>query len=455
MSYDFDLFVIGGGSGGIATARRAAEYGAKVGIAEMGRLGGTCVNRGCVPKKLMVYASHFPDQFEEAQGYGWSAVESTLDWSKMITSVNNEVERLNGIYLKMLNNSKVELFRAYGKFLDPHTIEVGDQKVTAEKILIAVGGYPVKPNIPGIEYAMISDGMFTLEKQPKNIVVIGAGYIGCEFSCIMKGLGTNVTQLVRKNKILRGFDEDIRDTIQEGMEKHGIKILTNTKPTAIEKTEDGLKVHIEGEEGKKEEILLADAVGLAATGRIPNIDNLGLDKAGVELTEGKPVAIAVNQHSQTSVPHIYAVGDCTDRINLTPVAINEGRAFADTEFGGKPRLMSHENVPSAVFTTPEAATVGLTETEAKEKYGEDEISVYRSKFRPMYYVLPNKEEKTMMKLIVEKATDKVVGAHMVGDHAAEIIQGVAVAVKTGAKKADFDATVGIHPSSAEEFVTMR
>ncbi|MGK7932854.1 MAG: glutathione-disulfide reductase [Microcystaceae cyanobacterium] len=455
MSYDFDLFVIGGGSGGIATARRAAEYGAKVGIAEMGRLGGTCVNRGCVPKKLMVYASHFPSQFEEAQGYGWSAVESTIDWSKMITSVNNEVERLNGIYLKMLNNSKVELFRAYAKFIDPHTLEVGDKKITADKILIAVGGYPVKPNIPGIEYAMISDGMFTLEKQPKNIVIIGAGYIGCEFSCIMKGLGTNVVQLVRKDKILRGFDEDIRDTIQEGMEKHGIKILTNTKPTAIEKTEDGLKVHIEQEEGKKEEILLADAVGLAATGRIPNIDNLGLDKAGVELTDGKPVAIAVNQQSQTSVPHIYAVGDCTDRINLTPVAINEGRALADTEFGGKSRLMSHENVPSAVFTTPEAATVGLTETEAKEKYGEDGVAVYRSKFRPMYYVLPNKEEKTMMKLVVEKATDKVLGAHMVGDHAAEIIQGVAVAVKMGAKKADFDATVGIHPSSAEEFVTMR
>ncbi len=254
MSYDFDLFVIGGGSGGIATARRAAEYGAKVGIAEMGRLGGTCVNRGCVPKKLMVYASHFPAQFEEAQGYGWSEVSSTLNWSKMITAVNNEVERLNGIYLKMLNNSKVELFRNYAKFLDPHTLEVGDKKITAEKILIAVGGHPVKPNIPGIEYAIVSDGMFHLEKQPKNIVIIGAGYIGVEFACIMKGLGTNVTQLVRKDKILRGFDEDIRDTIQEEMKKHGIKILTQTQPTAIEKTDEGLKVHSEQEGSEKDEI---------------------------------------------------------------------------------------------------------------------------------------------------------------------------------------------------------
>lgn len=451
-SYDFDLFVIGGGSGGIATARRAAEYGAKVGIAENDRLGGTCVNRGCVPKKLMVYASHFPAQFTEAQGYGWSAVTSTLDWNRMITAVNEEVTRLNGIYQRMLDNSQVQLFRATAKFLDPHTLEVGDQKITAAKILIAVGGYPVKPDIAGIEHAIVSDGMFTLSEQPKEIVVIGAGYIGVEFACIMNGLGTKVTQLVRGNKILRGFDEDICTTIQEEMEKHGIKILTQTTPTKIEKTETGLKVYIEQEGNENQEILAVDAVSLAATGRKPNLDNLGLENAGVEVGQE---AIAVDEYSRTSQPHIYAVGDCTDRINLTPVAINEGRAFADTEFGGKERMMSHENVPSAIFSTPEAATVGLTEAEAIAKYGEDGVQVYRSKFRPMYYVLPEKDEKTMMKLIVEKATETVVGAHMVGDHAAEIIQGVAIAVKMRAKKSDFDATVGIHPSSAEEFVTMR
>lgn len=451
MSYDFDLFVMGAGSGGIATARRAAEYGAKVGIAEPDRLGGTCVNRGCIPKKLMVFASHFPGQFEEAVGYGWSPVSSTLDWSKMITAVNDEVTRLNGIYQKMLDNSQVELFPHYAKLLDPHTLKVGEKKISADKILIAVGGHPVKPDIPGIEHAMVSDGMFTLPEQPKNILIIGAGYIGVEFACIMHNLGTTVTQLVRKDKILRGFDEDIRTTIQEEMIRHGIDILTHTIPTKIEKTEEGLKVYIK-QQDQEEEILLVDAVSLAATGRIPNIANLGLESAGVEVKNG---AIAVDEYSRTSQANIYAVGDCTDRINLTPVAINEGRAFADTEFGGKPRLMSHENVPSAIFSYPEAATVGLTEEEAKSRYGEEAIESYKTKFRPMYYVLPGKQEKTLMKLIVEKGTGKVLGAHMVGDYAAEIIQGVAIAVKMGATKADFDATVGIHPSSAEEFVTMR
>ena len=452
MSYDFDLFVMGGGSGGIATARRAAEYGAKVGIAESDRLGGTCVNKGCIPKKLMVYTSHFPGQFEEAQGYGWSPVSSTLDWSKMITSVNSEVTRLNGIYQKMLDNSKVELFPHYAKLLDSHTLEVGDKKITADKILIAVGGHPIKPDIPGIEHAIVSDGMFTLPEQPKNILIIGAGYIGVEFACIMHNLGTTVTQIVRKDKILRGFDEDIRTVIQEEMVRHGINILTHTIPTKIEKTPEGLKVYIQQPDKEAEEMLLVDAVSLAATGRVPNIANLGLENAGVEVNNG---AISVNEYSCTSQPNIYAVGDCTDRINLTPVAINEGRAFADTEFGGKPRLMSHENVPSAIFSHPEAATVGLTEAEAKSQYGEEEVLVYRSKFRPMYYVLPDKQEKTLMKLVIEKATGKVLGAHMVGDYAAEIIQGIAIAVKMGATKADFDATVGIHPSSAEEFVTMR
>jgi glutathione reductase (NADPH) len=397
-----------------------------------------------------VYSSRFPQLFQDAVGYGWSPVESHLDWQKLITDVNNEVARLNGIYERMLDNSKVEVFPALAKFLDSHTLEVGEKKVTAERILIAVGGYPVRPNIPGIEHTMISDAMFHLPEQPKRILVLGAGYIGVEFACIMHGLGTEVIQLLRGDKILRGFDEDIRDEIQGEMMRSGIQILPKSFPTAIEKTADGLKVSIQNAETT--EIVLVDAVGLAATGRVPKIENLGLENVQVEVKNG---AIAVNEYSQTSEPHIYAVGDCTDKINLTPVAINEGRAFADTVFGGKPRVMSYENVPSAVFTTPEAATVGLTEGEAKAKYGEEGIQIYRSKFRPGYNVLPGREDKTLMKLVVHRESDRVVGAHMVGDHAAEIIQGVAIAVKMGAKKVDFDATVGIHPSAAEEFVTMR
>jgi glutathione reductase (NADPH) len=451
MNYDFDLFVIGAGSGGIATARRAAEYGAKVGIAEVDSLGGTCVNRGCIPKKLMVYASRFPEQFEESQGYGWSPVRSSLDWPQMIAAVNREVERLNGVYQRMLDNSKVELLRGYAKFLDPHSLEVGAQKVTADKILIAVGGRPFKPDIPGIEHTIVSDDLFHLQEQPKRMLILGSGYIGVEFACIMNGLGSEVTQILRGDMILKGFDEDLRTTVQGAMQQHGIRVLTRSAPTAIEKTLDGLKVTVTVQEGKTEEILVADAVGLAATGRKPNLDNLGVENAGVEVRQE---AIAVDQYSRTSQAHIFAVGDCTDRINLTPVAINEGRAFADTEFGGKPRIMSHENVPSAVFSTPEAATVGLTEAEAREQYG-DAIKIYRAKFRPMYYTLPGKDEKTLMKLVVDGNTELVLGAHMVGEHAAEIIQGVAIAVKMGAKKSDFDATVGIHPSAAEEFVTMR
>ncbi|MDV3002402.1 MAG: Glutathione amide reductase [Chroococcopsis gigantea SAG 12.99] len=450
MTYDFDLFVIGGGSGGIATARRAAEYGAKVGVAEYDRLGGTCVNRGCIPKKLMVYSARFPQQFKDAEGYGWSGVESHLDWGKLIRAVNDEVIRLNGIYQKMLDNSKVEVFPHHAKFVDDHTLEVGDRKITADKILVAVGGYPVKPDIPGIEHTITSDDMFHLPQQPKRILVLGAGYIGVEFSCIMNGLGTEVIQMIRREKILHGFDEDIRDEIQAGMKAAGITIMPHSFPTSIEKTPDGLKVHIQGQETS--DMVLVDAIGLAATGRIPKIENLGLENVAIKVHLG---AIVVDQHSQTSVDNIYAVGDCTNRINLTPVAINEGRAFADTVFGGKPRLMSHENVPSAVFTTPEAATVGLTQRQAEDEFGVDSIKVYRSKFRPGYNVLPGREDKTLMKLVVHKDTEKVLGAHMVGEYAAEIIQGVAIAVKMGATKADFDATVGIHPSAAEEFVTMR
>jgi glutathione reductase (NADPH) len=451
MSYDFDLFVIGAGSGGIASARRAAEYGAKVGIVESGRLGGTCVNRGCIPKKLMVYASHFPAQFKEAQGYGWSAVESTLDWPYMVKAVNDEVTRLNGIYQRMLDGSKVEIFHGHGRLVDAHTIDLGEKTVTADKVLIAVGGAPVRPDFPGAEYAITSDDIFTLPEQPKHLVVLGGGYIGVEFACILKGLGSQVTQILRQTQILRGFDNDIRTEIQDGMVRHGIRIVPNLRHIAIAKTESGLEITVKTVDGE-EDLILADAVSLAAIGRKPLLENLGLDNTKIEVVNG---AIAVDRHSQTAEENIYAVGDCTDRINLTPVAINEGRAFADTHFGNKPRQMHYDNIATAVFSTPEAATVGLTEEEARAQYGDDAIKVYRSKFRPMYYVLPGKEEKTLMKLVVQIETDRVLGAHMVGDYAGEIIQGVAIALKMGATKAQFDATVGIHPSSAEEFVTMR
>ncbi|MEO0824275.1 MAG: glutathione-disulfide reductase [Cyanobacteria bacterium J06639_16] len=450
MNYDYDFFVIGAGSGGIASARRAAHYGANVAIAESDRLGGTCVNRGCVPKKLMVYASHFSNAYEEAVGYGWRPVQGSFDWLQMIKAVNHEVDRLNGIYQRMLEELKVQLFPHRAKFIDAHTIEVGEQRVTADKVLIAVGGIPVRPPVSGIEHAILSDDIFSLKSQPERFVVLGGGYIGCEFACILNGLGSEVTQIIRADKVLRGFDEDVRSEIQAAMEKHGIKIINQSEVIAVEEDENGVAVRVNTRSG--EAYILADVLSLAALGRKPNLDHLGLENTAVEVAAG---AIAVDQYSRTAESNIFAVGDCTDRVNLTPVAINEGRALADTEFGGQPRIMSYDNIPTAVFTTPEAATVGLTEIEAVQQYGAEAIKIYRSRFRPMYYTLPNKDEKTLMKLIVHQETDKIVGAHMVGDSAAEIIQGVAIALKMGVTKANFDATVGIHPSSAEEFVTMR
>jgi glutathione reductase (NADPH) len=458
MIYDYDLFVIGAGSGGLAASKRAASYGAKVAIAEHDLVGGTCVIRGCVPKKLMVYGSHFPALFRDAAGYGWKVGEAELNWEHFISSIDKEVRRLSQMHINFLEKAGVALISGRGKILDPHTVEVEGKKYTADKILIAVGGRPVKPDMPGFEYGITSNEIFHLKEKPKHMAVIGAGYIGTEFACIMRGLGCDVTQITRGEKILKGFDEDVRDNIEEGMANHGIKLIRKNIVKSVEKVPEGLKLTLSDENLAP---IIAD-VFLVATGRAPNVDGLGLENAGVGLVAGTIEgpgystlnAIAVNEYSQTSQENIYAVGDVTDRINLTPVAIGEGRAFADSEFGNNRRIFSHDDVATAVFTTPEAATVGLTEEQARQKYG-DAIKIYKTRFRPMYYTLAGADERTMMKLIVDTKTDKILGAHMVGDNSAEIIQGVAIAVKMGATKKDFDATVGIHPSAAEEFVTMR
>lgn len=447
MAYDYDLFVIGAGSGGLASSKRAASYGAKVAIAENDLVGGTCVIRGCVPKKLMVYGSRFSHLYKDAVGYGWSEVQPSFDWQKLVEVVNNEVMRLNQLHISFLEKAGVELIEGYAKFIDPHTVEVGDRKITADKILIAVGAKAEKVDIPGIEHSITSREMFHLKEQPKIMAVWGAGYIGVEFAGIMNGVGTHVTQILRRDLILNGFDEDIRSNVQEGMSKHGIEFRTNTTVEKVEKVPEGLKIYLTGEDS---EPLIVDTF-LCATGRKPNLEGLNLENAGVEIVGG---AVAVSANSRTSQPNIYAVGDCIDKANLTPVAIALGRAFADTEFGNLPRAISLENIPTAVFSEPEAATVGLTEAVAREKFG-DSIKSYRAKFRPMFHSLTGADEKVMVKLVVETNTDRVLGVHIVGKDAGEIIQGMAIAVNMGATKADFDRTIGIHPSTSEELVTMR
>lgn len=446
-AYDYDLFVIGAGSGGVRGARMAAAAGARVGIAEMDRFGGTCVIRGCVPKKLLAYAAHFREDFEDAASYGWTVGEPGFDWLSLIHNKDQEIDRLERIYQKLLADAGVEVHVGRARLIDAHTIALDeDTRITADKILIAVGGHGVVPDIPGHEHGFTSREAFHLTELPERIVVVGGGYIAVEFAGIFNGLGAQVMQLYRRDRILRGFDDDVRDTLSEEIRKKGIDLRTHANPAAIDKCPDG-RLIVRLEDGDTVE---TDAV-MFATGRRPNTNGLGLERAGVKLAHDG--AILVDDYSKTSVDNIYAVGDVTNRIQLTPVAIAEAMAFVDTVFRGVPRAMDHTNVPSAVFSQPPVATVGLTEAEAAR--AGHLLEIYRATFRPMKHTLTGRDEKTMMKLVVDHDTRKVLGVHMVGLDAPEIIQGMGVAVKCGATKEDFDATVGIHPTAAEEFVTMR
>ncbi|WP_025898884.1 glutathione-disulfide reductase [Sneathiella glossodoripedis] len=445
MTYDFDLFVIGAGSGGVRASRISSGFGAKVAIAEEFRVGGTCVIRGCVPKKLFVYASHFSEDFEDARNFGWTVEGVSHDWKTLIANKDAEIDRLNGIYHNILSNNNVTLYENRAEILDAHTVKVGSETVTAKYILIATGGTPVMPDIPGIEYAISSNEAFHLDDLPKRVVVVGGGYIAVEFAGIFNGLGSEVIQLYRGEQILRGFDHDVQEMLAGEIRKKGVDLRVRSNPAKIEKSGDELIVTLE--DGSQ---IKTDAI-MYATGRKPNTEGLGLENAGVKLKENG--AIAVDEFSRTSVENIYAVGDVTDRVALTPVAIHEGMAFAETVFDGKARAFDHSDVPSAVFSQPPVGTVGLSEADAREKYGD--VDIYKSEFRPMKQTITQGGERAMVKLIVEPKSDRVVGVHVVGADAGEIIQGFGVAVKMGATKAQFDATVGVHPTLAEELVTLR
>ena len=452
---DFDLFVIGGGSGGVACARRSASYGARVGLCEDSRLGGTCVIRGCVPKKLMRYGAYFSEHFKAASGYGWRAGEPVLDWNHLIDARNNEISRLNGIYRNMLNNAGVEVIEGRGRLTGTNSVEVDGKTYTAERILVAVGARPSLLDIPGIEHVITSnealEGMTT---QPRRLAVMGAGYIGVELASIFQGLGVETSLFFRKPLPLAGFDQDVREALVEQYEVMGLDIRAGTTIDAIEPDDDGLKLTTSAGEMHFDTVLYA-------TGRkpIPNTENLGLSELGVRMD--KSGAIHVDKTYQSNVPGIYSVGDCSDHAgagldsgahDLTPVAIAEGRVIAETLFNNNPHVVRYDTIPTAVFSLPEAGTVGLSEEEARRQG--HEVTIFKTSFRPMLHTLTGEPVKIMMKLVVDTKTDRVLGAHMVGDEAGEIIQGLAVAMTAGATKAEFDATVGLHPSAAEEFVTM-
>lgn len=445
---EVDLFVIGGGSGGVRAARIAAGYGARVAIAEEYRFGGTCVIRGCVPKKLMVYASHVHQEIKDAAGFGWTIPTATFDWATLIANKDKEIARLENIYATNVEKAGARVIKARAVFEDPHTLRLSTgETVRADRILIATGGAPNHgAAIPGIEHVISSNEVFHLPKQPRRIVIQGGGYIALEFACIFAGLGTDVTLVYRGDNVLRGFDEDVRTHVRGEMEKAGITILTGCTVDKVERQADVFTAHLSNGSS-----IAADQV-MFAIGRHPAVKGLGLEKAGVALNP-KNGGIAVNEYSQTNVPNIYAVGDVTHRINLTPVAIREGHAFADTVFGNKPTRVDHDDIPTAVFSQPEVGTVGLTETQALARFAG--VDIYKSDFRPIKATLSGNPGRVLMKLIVDSESDRVLGCHIVGPEAAELAQVVAIAMKMKATKADFDATMALHPTAAEELVTMR
>ena len=450
MADRYDLIVLGAGSGGLAAAKRAASYGARVAIIEGDRVGGTCVIRGCVPKKLLVYGSAVRHQLHDAASFGWTVGESHCDPAVLLANVRTEVDRLNTLHIGFLEKAGVALHRGWGRFLDAHTIAVeaadgSRQELSGERILIAVGGRPQRPAIPGAELGWVSDDLFLLERFPERMVVVGAGFIACEFAGILHGLGVAVTQLVRGDQILRGFDRELAGAVQEAMQAGGIDIRCGVGPSAISGSPGQLEVSTSAGDA------MACGGVLLATGRRPFLDGLQLEAAGIAV-DG--LRIPVDADQRTNLPHVYAVGDVTDRINLTPVAVDEGRALADTLWGGKPRQVDHSLVASAVFSQPELATVGLSEEQAIERCGADGVTIHRARFRPMSQALPARDPKVLLKLVVEKTSGRVLGCHMVGEHAAEIIQMAAISIGMGATKADFDRTMALHPSVAEEFVTM-
>jgi glutathione reductase (NADPH) len=440
---DFDLFVIGGGSAGVRCARIAAGHGARVGVAEERFWGGTCVNVGCVPKKLLVQAGEYGAWADDAAGFGWTIKKGPHDWNKLIAAKDKEIGRLNGIYKRLLDNAGATIFEARATFIDPHTLDVGGKRVTAEKIVIATGGYPVRLHIPGAELGIISDDAFFLPQMPKRVAIIGSGYIAVEFAGIFADLGAHVDLVYRQPLPLRGFDSDLRESLAEALVAQGIALHPGSHPTKIEANGDEKILGFEGH------TLHTDLV-FFATGRAPATRGLGLETIGVKTNDTG--AVVVDHHLRSSQPHIYAMGDVTDRLNLTPVAIAEGHALADSLFGRHPRTVSLQNVPTAVFSTPPIATCGLTEEEAA---AHGPVDVYVSKFTPMRHTLTGRARKSMLKLVVDQATQQVLGAHMLGEDAPEIMQGLAIAIVMGATKADFDRTIGIHPTAAEEFVTLR
>ena len=447
--YSCDLFVIGAGSGGVRAARMAAQRGARVVVAEAAQLGGTCVNVGCIPKKLYSYAAHFADDFADAAGFGWQVGPARFDWPVLKAHRAREIARLNGVYQHLLQSAGVAIVNGWAQLLDPHTVQVqfasGHERFTARHILLATGGRPTVPDFPGCELVVTSDSMFDLEPFPQRLLVVGGGYIACEFASIFNGLGSRVTQLYRGEQILRGFDDDVRRFIAQEMGKHGIELRTTTLVTAIHKTAHGLAVTLG--DGS---VLTADTV-LYATGRVPNVAGLGLESAGV--AQGRDGAIVVDAHYQTSLPSVHALGDVTARVQLTPVALGEAMVVVDRLFGSGQRKMGYDFIPTAVFTHPNIGTVGYGEGEARERFGQ--VTIYRSEFKALKHTLSGSTERTFMKLVVDTASDRVVGLHMVGPDAGEVVQGFAVAMKAGATKAVFDSTIGIHPTAAEEFVTMR